>query len=444
MPEPFHVALIGCGAVGGGVAKLLLEHPARLAARAGRRLILERVVVRDPRKPRPECVPPSLFTTDIREVLEDPKIDAAVEVVGGVDFARRAVLDLLAAGKDVVTANKALLALHGREIFDAGRLHQQAVAFEASVGGGIPIIGALSHGLAANQILSLQGIVNGTCNFILTGMSEQGSDYAKVLREAQERGYAEADPTLDVNGADSAHKLAILAQIAFGATVPFESIARRGIAEIQADDIRYALELGYTIKLLAEAWFEPDHPGEDNSGGQLACHVSPVMLRKHAPLALVRDAFNAIFVVGDAVGSTLYYGRGAGQMPTASAVVADLIDLAAGRAQRTFEALRLWSDESRGIRLRPTSSVPSRFYLRLMVEDRPGVLAEVARLLANHGISISSVIQHEAVEDGPNGAVVPLIILTHTCPTGAFDATMAEMNRMPFLSRPSVYYPVGD
>ncbi len=207
--EPLNIALIGCGTVGGGVAKLLLEHPERLAARAGRPLVLKRVVVKDSAKPRPACLSPALVTTDVRQVLDDASIHVAVEVVGGVTWAKRAVLDLLAAGKDVVTANKALLALHGAEIFDAGRRFKKAVAFEASVGGGIPIIGALSHGLAANQILSLQGILNGTCNFIMTAMTEQGAGYAETLAAAQRLGYAEADPTLDVDGTDSAHKLAI-------------------------------------------------------------------------------------------------------------------------------------------------------------------------------------------------------------------------------------------
>jgi len=440
--EPLNIALIGCGTVGGGVAKLLLEHPERLASRAGRPLVLKRVVVKDITKPRPECLPTSLVTTDLRKVLDDPNIHVAVEVVGGVDWARRTVLDLLAAGKDVVTANKALLAMHGGEIFDAGRRFKKAIAFEASVGGGIPIIGALSHGLAANQILSIQGILNGTCNFILTAMTERGASYAETLAEAQKLGYAEADPTMDVDGTDSAHKLAILAQIAFGVTVSLDSIARRGIAGIQQEDIRYAGELGYTIKLLAEAWLDQSSPST-GSGGQLALHVSPVMLRHLTPLAQVRDAYNAIFVAGDAVGSTLYYGRGAGQMPTASAVVADLIDLAAGRAQRTFEALRLWSNNSQGITLKPAGAVASRFYLRLMVQDRPGVLAEVTRILANHHISISSVIQHEAV-DGPEGAVVPLIIMTHTALAGRFMSTIAEFNRLDCVTAPSVYYPVGD
>jgi len=435
--EPFGIALIGCGTVGSGAAKLLLEHPERLAARAGRRLALKRIVVKDPAKERDPAIPAELISTDFREVLRDPSIHAVVEVVGGTGWARQAVLDALAAGKDVVTANKALLAEHGAEIFEAGRKHGKAIAFEASVGGGIPIIAALAQGLAANQILSLQGILNGTCNFILTAMTERGESYKGVLAEAQRRGYAEADPTLDVDGTDAAHKLAILVQIAFGLAVPFHTIPRRGIAQLDQADIRFAKELGYTIKLLAEAWYEP-------SASQLAMHVAPVMLRSLAPLALVRDAYNAIFVVGDAVGSTLYYGRGAGQMPTASAVVADLIDLAVGRAQQTFRTMRLWSEKPNGITLRPQSTVPSRFYLRLMVQDRPGVLAEVARILANHHISISSVIQHEAVEGPDGGDVVPLIIMTHTAPTGNFLATLAEFDRLEHVTAPSVYYPVGD
>lgn len=444
--DPYGIALLGCGTVGGGVAKLLLEHPQRLAARAGRPLELRRVVVKDLGKPREPLIPKQLITADLRDVLKDPSIHAAVEVVGGTGWSRQAVLDLLAAGKDVVTANKALLATHGAEVFEAGRKHGKAIAFEASVGGGIPIIAAIAQGLTANQILSLQGILNGTCNFILTGMSERGASYADVLAEAQRRGYAEADPTLDVDGTDAAHKLAILAQIAFGVAVPLASIPRRGIAQIDQADIRYAKELGYTIKLLAEAWLEPaagDNAGGDHGGGQLALHVAPVMLRHLAPLALVRDAYNAIFVVGDAVGSTLYYGRGAGQMPTASAVVADLIDLAVGRGQLTFRSLGLWSAQGHKVTLRPPGSVPSRFYLRLMVQDRPGVLAEVTRILATHHISISSVIQHEAM-DGPDGDIVPLIIMTHSAPTGDFLATIGEFDRLDSVTAPSVYYPVGD
>jgi homoserine dehydrogenase len=431
---PLNIALIGCGTVGSGVARLLLEQPDRLAARAGRPLVLRRIVVRDLHKVRPITPPRSLFTTSLDDVIGDPEIHVAAELVGGVDWARQAVKSLLAAGKDVVTANKALLAQHGGEVFDTAREHSRAVAFEASVGGGIPIIAALAQSLAANQILALQGILNGTSNFILTNMTEQGRAYAEALGEAQERGYAEADPTLDVDGTDAAHKLAILAQIAFGVSVPLSAIERRGIAAIDTIDIHFAGELGYTIKLLAEGYLHEK---------QLALHVSPVLLRRQAPLAQVRGAYNAIYVVGDAVGDTLYYGQGAGQMPTASAVAADLIDLAVGRAQRTFQTLRLWSTNGNPVQMRNPATVRTRYYLRVLVEDRPGVLAEVARELAEHHISISSVIQHEA-PDEHEGERVHLVIMTHTATTGNFRAAVAGIDRLGCVAGPSVYYPVGD
>jgi homoserine dehydrogenase len=437
--ESFGIGLIGCGTVGGGVARLLLEQGDRLAARAGRRLELRRIVVRHPDKPRAVPLPRDLLTTDLRRVLNDEQIQVAVEVVGGTDWARQAVLDLLAAGKHVVTANKALLAQHGAEVFDAARRHGRAVAFEATVAGGIPIIAALSQCLAANQILALQGILNGTSNFILTGMTEHGHSYAEALAEAQRRGYAEADPTLDVDGTDAAHKLAILTQIAFGVTVPLANIERRGIAGLHEADIRFARELGYTIKLLAEAWLDT----VAGNGRQLALHVSPVLLRHHAPLALVRGAYNAIRVVGDAVGDTLFYGQGAGQMPTASAVVADLIDMAVGRAQRTFQTLRLWSGNGTGTTVRPSSTVRSRFYLRLLVQDRPGVMAEITRELAHQQISIASVIQHEALEEH-EGETVPLVIMTHTVPTGNFRAAVAAIDRLDCVAAPGVFFPVAD
>ena len=432
--DPLGIALIGCGTVGSGVARLLLEHPERLAARAGRGLRLRRVVVRDPGKSRSIALPRELVTTDLRAVLNDPSVQLAVELVGGVDWPRRAVLDLLAAGKDVVTANKALLALHGAEVFEAARKHGRAIAFEASVAGGIPIIAALAQSLAANQIVSLQGIVNGTCNFVLTNMSEQGQSYAEALAEAQRRGYAETDPSLDVDGSDAAQKLAILAQIAFGLAVPVAAVDHRGIVDIQEIDLRYVRELGYAIKLLAEAWLHER---------QLALHVSPVLVRLHTPLAEVRGAYNAILVVGDAVGDTLYYGQGAGQMPTASAVVADIIDMAVGRAQRTFQTFRLWSGNGSQLTLRPSSAVRSRFYLRVLVKDQPGVLADIARELAQHQISISSVIQHEALDD-EEGKTVPLVIMTHTALTGSFRTALGEIDRLDCVAAPSVYYPVAD
>lgn len=433
MTEPLGIALLGCGTVGGGVAKLLREQPERLAARANRPLVLRRVVVRDLKKDRAVSLPAELVSTDLDEAVRDPEVQVVAEVVGGTDWARKAVLAALAAGKDVVTANKALLAQHGAEVFDAARKHGRCVAFEASVAGGVPIIAALAQSLAANQIQSLQGILNGTCNFILTSMTERGIGYGEALAEAQKRGYAEADPTLDVDGTDATHKLAILAQIAFGATVPVAAIDRRGIAGLDPLDIRFAGELGYIVKLLAEAWL---------TGDRLALHVSPVLLRKQAPLALVRGAYNAISVIGDAVGDTLYYGQGAGSMPTASAVVADLIDVAVGRAQRTFQTLRLWSGQD-GVRLQSADTVRSRFYLRLLVEDRPGVLAEITRVLADHHISIASVIQHEAPEEH-QGEKVQLVIMTHTVLTGAFRAAVKDLDRLNCVSPPTVYFPVGD
>jgi homoserine dehydrogenase len=439
--EPFGIALIGCGTVGSGVARLLLEQPERLAARAGRPLALRRVVVQHPEKERPVHLPRELVTTDLRSVLADDSIQVAVEVVGGTTWARQAVLDLLTAGKHVVTANKALLAQHGAEVFDAARRQNRAIAFEASVAGGIPIISALSQGLAANQILALQGILNGTCNFILTSMTDQGQSYGEALAEAQRRGYAEADPTLDVDGTDAAHKLAILAQLAFGLAVPVQAIERHGIAGLHEMDIRVARELGYTIKLLAEAWL--DVPTDRSRPRQLALHVSPVLLRQVTPLAQVRGAYNAINVVGDAVGDTLYYGQGAGQMPTASAVVADVIDMAVGRAQRTFQTLRLWSGNGEGIQLKPSAAVRSRFYVRLIVQDRPGVMADVTRELAHQEISIASVIQHEALEEH-EGGTVPLVIMTHTAVTGNFRAAVAAIDRLECVAVPCVFFPVGD
>lgn len=436
MSEPYGIALIGCGTVGSGVARLLLEQKQRLAARAGRPLQLRHVVVRHPERDRSVPLPQGLVTGDLRRMLEDPSVQVVAELVGGTDFARRAVLDVLAAGKHVVTANKALLATHGAEVFDCARRHGRAVAFEATVAGGVPIIAAISQSLAANQITGIQGILNGTSNFILTAMTEQGHGYEDVLAEAQRRGYAEADPTLDVDGTDAAQKLAILAQIAFGVTVPVASIPRQGITAVHEMDIRVAAELGCVIKLLAEAWLD---------NGEVALHVSPVLLRKHTPLAQVRGAYNAIQVIGDAVGDTLYYGPGAGMMPTASSVVADLIDMAVGRAQLTFQTLRLWSSEANGGALRPRtpSVVRSRYYLRQVVEDRPGVLAEVATVLARHGVSIASVIQHEAPE-GHEGDAVQLVIMTHAAPTGAFRAAVDEIDRLGCVAGRCVFFPAAD
>ena len=312
--------------------------------------------------------------------------------------------------------------------------NERSVGFEASVAGGIPIIRALAESLAANQITAIQGILNGTSNFILTSMSDRGMSYSDALAEAQRLGYAEADPTLDVDGSDAAHKLAILVQIAFGVTVPVDQIERFGIAGLNAMDLRFAHELGYTIKLLAEAWLD---------GKEVALHVAPVLLRRTDMLAQVRGAFNAVQVVGDAVGEIMFQGAGAGALPTASSVVADIIDLAVGRAQRTFQAMKLWAPHERGFRQRPSEGVRSRFFLRVLVQDKSGMLADVARVLADQGISIASVIQHEAVEEH-QGDVVPLVIMTHYAETGRFRSAVSKINSLTGVVPPGVFYSVDD
>ena len=441
MAEPLGVALVGCGTVGGGVAKLLLEQGERLERRSGRRLDLRRVVVRALAKPRAADIPAHLLSTDPAAAISDPSVHVVVELMGGTTTAKKVVLDAIAAGKHVVTANKALLADAGTELFEAARQAERAICFEAAVAGGVPIIRALGESLSANQVTSIQAILNGTSNFILTAMADGGKSYADALADAQRLGYAEADPTLDVDGSDAAHKLAVLAQIAFGVTAKPHEIERQGIDKVEAMDIQFATELGYTIKLLAEAW--SGGPGGAGSQATVALHVAPVMVRKTDMLAQVRGAYNAIQLIGDVVGETLYQGPGAGMMPTASSVVADLVDLAVGRAQRTFAAANLWSGRANGFTVEPSEKVRSRFYLRLMVRDQPGVLADVCRALADQGISISSVVQHEATEGHPE-QTVPLVIMTHYAETGRFRAAVKGIDRMPSVGAPAVAYSVDD
>jgi homoserine dehydrogenase len=439
MSDTLGIALVGCGTVGSGVAEVLLRYQDRLAARAGRLLALRRIVVRNAAKPRDPAIPRELISTDLAAAIRDPAVQVVVELIGGTTIAKQVVLDALAAGKHVVTANKAMLADAGIEVFEAARQAERTVCFEAAVAGGVPIIRALGESLAANQVTAIQAILNGTSNFILTAMAERGMGYREALAEAQKLGYAEADPTLDVDGSDAAHKLAVLAQIAFGVTAKPHEIERQGIDQLDARDIRFAHELGYTIKLLAEAWTD---------GTTVALHVAPVLLRHTDLLAQVRGAYNAILVHGDIVGETLYQGPGAGRMPTASSVVADLIDLAVGRAQRTFAAAQLWSRASKGFTVEPTERVRSRFYLRLLVADKPGVLADITRILADEQISISSVVQHEAPENEPGqpspGIEVPLVIVTHYAETGRFKGALQKINQLTTVAAPAVYYSMGD
>jgi homoserine dehydrogenase len=426
--------LIGMGTVGTGVARLLIDHGDRTARHAGRTLWVEAVVVSDLKKARHYDLPKGVLTDDLSRVLKNAEIKLAAMLVGGVEPARTVTLQLLESGKDIVTANKLLLAEHGPELFDRARELGRSIAFDASVAGGIPIITNIGQCFSANQIQSLRGILNGTTNFIVSQMEEQDADYAAALKEAQRLGYAEPDPTMDVSGGDAAQKLAILAHLAFGARVHWNEIPCVGIDTLDAADMRYAKELGYRIKLIAVAQLHP-------SGLEL--HVMPTLVKVGTPLAEVRGAFNALQVVGDAVGPVFFHGLGAGQMPTASAVVADMIDTAVGRTGITFRTLNLWSQDEARVKTLDHKQLPGRYYLRFTVEDRPGVLAEIAGVLGKHQISIASVIQHEPSGDGP-GRVVPLVIMTQKAQEGAAQAAVAELDRLQCVKPPSVRMRVLD
>ncbi len=433
--EVAKVAIVGYGAVGAGVARLLLNNAARIARFAGKRVELVRVVDTDLRRSRSFSLPPNLLTADLNSVIDDPEIVAVVELVSGQEPARDIVLKLLDSGKDIVTANKALLAEHGEELFERARSAGRSIAFEAAVAGGIPVVAAITECLTANQIESIHAILNGTTNFILTQMEEHDSEYEVALAEAQQCGYAEANPALDVGGGDTAQKLAILAHLAFGARVDWRDIPRIGINVVDVADVRYARELGYTIKLLAVAELVPEG---------LELHVSPTLVRHGTPLAEVRGAYNAVRVVGDAVGQVFLHGLGAGQMPTASAVVADLIDTIVGRAAISFRTLNFWpADAKSPVPLRNPANVPGRFYLRLNVDDRSNVMSEITGILGRHNISIASIIQHETEEDSDSNAV-PLVIMTHTSPEGALADAMKSIGQISCVHPGSVRMRVRD
>lgn len=434
--EKTNVAIVGLGTVGSGVAKLLLDHGDRTARHAGRTLWLKKAVVRDRTKRRDVELPEGVATDSLEEVLNDPEITVVAQLIGGLEPARTIMLRLLEAGKDIVTANKALLAEHGPELFTRARDLGQSIAFEASVAGGIPIIANISQCLSANQIQSLEGILNGTSNFIVTQMGEKGSSYDDVVRQAQQLGYAEADPAMDVDGTDAAQKLAILAHLAFGAAIDWSDIPRAGIDALDPIDLDYANQLGYRIKLLAAA---------DLAEDGLELSVAPTLVRAGTPLAEVRDAFNAIRVVGDAVGPVFYHGLGAGQMPTASAVVADLIDTAVGRTKLTFQTLAYFTtDHPPRAKQRDSDNICGRFYLRLQATNQPGALGAIAEVLAKHQISISSVIQHENSEQAPLLDPVPVVIMTHQAPEGAARRATAEIESLVSVSGSVVRLRVKD
>lgn len=418
------VAIVGWGTVGSGVARLLLSKRQELAQRTGADMELRWVVDTDLERPRDFPVPQELLSRDLQDVLDDPEVEVVAELVGGTEQTRDLVLRLLDVGKHVVTANKALLATQGRELFAAARKRGVALAFEASTAGGVPVIRALAEWLVANRIESIVGVVNGTANFVLTQMARHNMSYQQALALAQEQGYAERDPSLDVKGVDSAHKLAILARTGMGVDFDFEEIPCQGITELELCDLQYAWELGYAIKLLAVA---------RHREGELELRVHPALLPRRHPLAWVDGVFNAVCIHGDAVGDVVLYGQGAGQMPTASAVVADLVDVALGRAQKTFRQL---SAPVEKVRLRPTTDIETQYYLRFQALDRPGTLAQIAGVLGRNQISILSVMQKEAPAES---VFVPVVIMTHPAREEHLARAMARIDGLDVVEGPSIW-----
>ena len=421
------IGLLGLGTVGSGVVKLLNAHRAELEERAGCRLVLDPIADPDVTRPREGLELGALpLVPDAGRVLADPEVQIVVELVGGLEPARSFILKAVQAGKHVVTANKALLAHHGAEIFDEARRRGVMLGFEAAVAGGIPLIRSVKEGLVANRILSVHGIVNGTSNYILTKMTDEGREFAQVLNEAQAKGYAEADPTLDVEGGDSAHKLQILATLAFRTSVDLKEIHTEGITAVTPQDIAYAGELGYRIKLLAIA---------KASDGGLEVRVHPTMIPASSPLAAVSGVFNAVFVTGDAVGDLMFYGRGAGQMPTASAVWSDLIEIARRLAHGLPAlSLELPASSARPLPLRPMEEIRSAYYLRVMAMDRPGVLSQVAGVLGRNEISIASVIQKGRAA----AEAVPVVMMTHEARERDMRQALATINKLPVVAGPTM------
>jgi len=419
--EPIRVGLLGLGVVGGGTFKVLARNAEEIARRAGRSIVVTKVSARDLARASERVGDAAQVVTDPFEIVRDPSIDIVVELIGGTGVARDLVMEALAQGKHVVTANKALLAKHGNEIFALASSKGVMVAFEAAVAGGIPIIKAIREGLTANRIEWVAGIINGTTNFILSEMRDRGLPFADVLKEAQALGYAEADPTFDVEGVDAAHKLTLLASIAFGIPVQFDRAYVEGISKLSAIDIKYAEELGYRIKLLGITKRRPE-------GIELRVH--PTLVANKRLIANVEGAMNAVLVKGDAVGETLYYGKGAGEEPTASAVVADLVDvtrLHTADPEHRVPHLAFQPDSISDAPILPIDEVCTSYYLRVEVEDAPGVLADIARILADGSISIGSMIQKPSA-DAPRAEI---IFLTHEAVERDVNAAIALIEALP-------------
>jgi homoserine dehydrogenase len=434
--KPIQVGLLGIGVVGSGTFNVLARNQEEIKRRAGRGIAITMVADLNVARAQELVGPGVTVVSDARAVIANPDIDIVIELIGGYGIAKTLVLEAIAAGKHVVTANKALLAVHGTEIFAAASQKGVMVAFEAAVAGGIPIIKALREGLTANRIQWIAGIINGTTNFILSEMRDKGLDFAVALKEAQRLGYAEADPTFDIEGVDAAHKATIMSAIAFGIPVQFDKAYVEGITKLGASDIKYAEQLGYRIKLLGITKRTP-------TGIELRVHPSLIPAKRL--IANVEGAMNAVVVQGDAVGTTLYYGKGAGSEPTASAVIADLVDITrlhtADSAHRVPH-LAFQPNAMSDLPVLPMSQVVTSYYLRLRVADETGVLARVTGILADAGISIDAVLQREADEIGQDAASQPqvpqtdVIILTHDCVEAKMNAAIALMQALPSVLQP--------
>ena len=429
--KPIQVGLLGIGTVGSGTYNVLKRNQEEIKRRAGRGIEITMVADLDVARAQSLVGAGVQVVGDARAVIANPEIDIVIELIGGYGIAKTLVLEAIAAGKHVVTANKALLAVHGTEIFAAASAKGVMVAFEAAVAGGIPIIKALREGLTANSIQWIAGIINGTTNFILSEMRDKGLDFDVVLKEAQRLGYAEADPTFDIEGVDAAHKVTLMSAIAFGIPVQFDKAYVEGITKLGAADIKYAEQLGYRIKLLGITKRTPQ-------GIELRVHPSLVPTKRL--IANVEGAMNAVVVQGDAVGTTLYYGKGAGSEPTASAVIADLVDITrlhTADPHHRVPHLAFQPDAMSDLAVLPMSEVVTSYYLRLRVTDEAGVLAKVTGLLAEAGISIDAVLQREADEIGGEGSTqTDVIILTHDTREGTLDGVLAQMQALPSVLAP--------
>ncbi len=442
-----NIGMIGGGTVGSGVFNALRENSELMAARTGVRLVVKKVAVKAFDEPRPYPIDTALMTLNWKDVVEDPEIQIVTELVGGTGIAKVMVLAALERGKAVVTANKALLSAHGPELFAAAKKAGTNLYYEASVAGGIPIIKTLREALVGNRFERIYGIVNGTCNYILTRMTREGAAFDAVLADAQRLGYAEADPTLDVDGHDAAHKTGILASLAHGFWVDHHDIHVEGIRPLTPLDIRFAQQLGYTIKLLGSVRLAPPAKGAKApkgkkakaAGARISVAVSPTLVPQSHVLASVNDVFNAVFVSGFPIGDTLYYGRGAGKDATASAVLADLADAGLDLTRGTLDRVPAFAACAAGSVV-PFSETSSRFYLRLNVVDKPGVIAKVSAILSTAGISIASIVQPE----GHEGDTLPLILMTHLASRAAMDKARAAIAKLPTVKGPSLLLPVED